>query len=188
MPKDFEKKVAKQGGAIRWRTKSLPGGKYLKIAVTRKEGKHGGRTVAHEKTKKSESIERIKELFALEEAGHKKGCTCGFCKNMGKIGEWRKGKKTKEVEESRDDTKTGKVNLGGSAAKAYHNMTSKEAMSPGWKPKAYQSAAAEVTNQKDREHSFANKGYGEETGGKALPKKRPGESLAQRLVRRMLDS
>ncbi len=51
-----EAKIRKRGGAIRWRTKSLPGGKYMHIAVTRKAGPKGGRTVAGEirqkKTKK----------------------------------------------------------------------------------------------------------------------------------------
>lgn len=88
----------------------------------------------------------------------------------------------------RDDTKTGKVNLGGPASRAYHNMTSRQAMSPGWKPQAYMNAAAEVTNQQSRKRGFANKGFGQSTSGKALPKTRPGESLVDELVNQLLDS
>ena len=87
----------------------------------------------------------------------------------------------------RDDTKTSKVNLGGPAAWQYHNMTSKQAMSAGWKPRAFIDMAAEVTDQKDREHGFANSGEGETTTGKPLPKKRPGESLVQDLLRELLE-
>ncbi len=53
MPTSKEKA---QGGVIRYRTKKLPGGKYIHIAVTRKEGPRGGRTVAgpvHKKKKAS---------------------------------------------------------------------------------------------------------------------------------------
>ena len=45
----------------------------------------------------------------LGEAGHKSGCQCGFCKNKGNIGNWKKGKKAEkpeaeaEVEESTAD-------------------------------------------------------------------------------------
>ncbi len=45
-------KIRKRGGTIRWRTKSLPGGKYMHIAVTRKTGPKGGRTVGGEIHKK----------------------------------------------------------------------------------------------------------------------------------------
>ena len=40
-----EKEIKKRGGAIRWRTIDLPNGKYLHIAIVRKKGKRGGRTV-----------------------------------------------------------------------------------------------------------------------------------------------
>jgi hypothetical protein len=43
MPTSEERK---RGGAVRYRTKKLPGGKYIHIAVVRKEGPRGGRTVA----------------------------------------------------------------------------------------------------------------------------------------------
>jgi len=36
---------------MRWRTKSLPRGRYLKVAITRRKGPRGGRTVAHLKRK-----------------------------------------------------------------------------------------------------------------------------------------
>jgi hypothetical protein len=54
MPKAFERKVSKRGGAVRWRNKAIPGhpGEYLKVAITRKKGSHGGKTVAYKKTKK----------------------------------------------------------------------------------------------------------------------------------------
>lgn len=41
-----EAEIRRRGGAIRYRTKKLPGGKYIHIAVTRKKGPRGGRTVA----------------------------------------------------------------------------------------------------------------------------------------------
>ena len=41
-----EAKIKKRGGAKRWRTKKLPGGKYVRVAVTRKKGPRGGQTVA----------------------------------------------------------------------------------------------------------------------------------------------
>lgn len=41
-----ESEIRKRGGAIRWRTKDLPNGKYIHIAVVRKVGKRGGHTVA----------------------------------------------------------------------------------------------------------------------------------------------
>jgi hypothetical protein len=46
MPAKFEKKVKAQGGAIRWRSKSVKG-HLFRIAVTKKKGPHGGRTVAY---------------------------------------------------------------------------------------------------------------------------------------------
>ena len=48
------KKEKARGGVVRYRTKKLPGGKYIHIAVTRREGPRGGRTVAgpvHKKKK-----------------------------------------------------------------------------------------------------------------------------------------
>lgn len=41
-----EAEIAKRGGATRWRTLKLKGGKYIRIAVVKKEGKQGGHTVA----------------------------------------------------------------------------------------------------------------------------------------------
>lgn len=49
-----EKEIAARGGAKKWRTIKLPGGKYVKVAIVRKRGKRGGTTVAgpvHEKEK-----------------------------------------------------------------------------------------------------------------------------------------
>lgn len=145
----------------------------------------------------------------FERGAHKAGCTCGFCKNKGKIADhWKKkiddaskGKKT-EPEEPKGMTEglerffethvEGQVKLStgsikGSANKAYHTMTSKQAMTPEFKPRAYQRAAAEATNQTGRMASFKNKGEGETQTGKPLPKKRAGES-AQRVAATLLDS
>lgn len=38
--------IRARGGAQRYRTISLPGGKYLHVAITRKSGPRGGKTVA----------------------------------------------------------------------------------------------------------------------------------------------
>lgn len=48
--------IKKRGDAIRYRTKTLPGGKYVRIAVTRKKGPRGGRTVAGEVHKKKKRV------------------------------------------------------------------------------------------------------------------------------------
>ena len=40
-----ERAIKRRGGAIRWRTKRVRGG-YFRIAVVRKLGPRGGRTVA----------------------------------------------------------------------------------------------------------------------------------------------
>jgi hypothetical protein len=41
-----EKEIRARGGAKRWRTVKLPGGRTLRVAVVRKPGKRGGHTVA----------------------------------------------------------------------------------------------------------------------------------------------
>ena len=38
--------IKARGGAKRYRTISLPGGKYIHLAITRKTGPRGGKTVA----------------------------------------------------------------------------------------------------------------------------------------------
>lgn len=48
MPEETERKIAEQGGAIRWRTLKLPSGRYLHVAVTKHKGPRGGQTVAGE--------------------------------------------------------------------------------------------------------------------------------------------
>ena len=35
-----------RGGVVRYRTKKLPNGKYIRFAIVRKRGPHGGKTVA----------------------------------------------------------------------------------------------------------------------------------------------
>lgn len=137
----------------------------------------------------------------LAEAKHKSGCQCGFCKNKGKIGDWRKKKAEKpeaekpEAEEPVEEAKapgevklSKGVNLGGPAARTYSKMTSKQAMTPGWKTKAYVKAAGEVAglNKSGQVQGFKNKSAGETTSGKKLPKTRPGESRAVALVNHLL--
>lgn len=203
MPKDFERKVAARGGATRWRNVPIPGrkDKYLKVAVTRGSGPEGGKTVAHVKKKQTEDVERIKAFFGrsvLVEGKHKSGCCCGFCKNKGKIGDWKKNKPAdKEPEEPKgmDEGIPGEVKLSkgsgnvGSANKAYGSMTSKQAMTPEFKPKAYIKAAGEVAGLpgKGQMSGFKNKSEGETTSGARLPKKRPGESV-EKVVAALLDS
>lgn len=41
-----EAEIRARGGAKRWRTITLPGGKSMKVAVVRKAGPRGGHTVA----------------------------------------------------------------------------------------------------------------------------------------------
>ena len=41
-----EKAIRKRGGALRWRTVDLPNGEYIHVAVVRKKGPRGGRTIA----------------------------------------------------------------------------------------------------------------------------------------------
>ena len=48
MPKAFEKEVAARGGAIRWRTIKRKGGRMFRVAIVRKKGPRGGRTVSYE--------------------------------------------------------------------------------------------------------------------------------------------
>jgi hypothetical protein len=43
MPTSVERK---RGGVIKYRTKRLSNGRYIRIAIVRKPGKRGGRTVA----------------------------------------------------------------------------------------------------------------------------------------------
>lgn len=50
-----EAKIASRGGAVRWRTKKLPNGKYVHIAVVRKAGPQGGKTVAGQVKKRKGS-------------------------------------------------------------------------------------------------------------------------------------
>jgi hypothetical protein len=41
-----EAEIRKRGGAIRWRTLKLSGGRTIRVAVVRKKGPRGGKTVA----------------------------------------------------------------------------------------------------------------------------------------------
>jgi hypothetical protein len=52
------KKEKEQGGVVRYRTKKLPGGKYIHIAVTKKEGPRGGKTVAGPVHKKKKTAQK----------------------------------------------------------------------------------------------------------------------------------
>jgi hypothetical protein len=134
----------------------------------------------------------------LIEAAHRKECCCGFCKNRGNIGNLRKkaaGKPEPEekpdddaVEESEGAVKLSKgVGLDGPATRAYHGMTSKQAMTPEWKPKARIAAAGELVGMSTTDQKgFQNKGEGRTTSGARVPKTRPGESRAAQMVDRLL--
>lgn len=67
------------------------------------------------------------------------------------------------IAEMRDDLGS-KVKLGPAATK-YARMTSKQAMTPEWKPKAYMDMVAEITGQQDRKKGFKNKDAGQSTSG-----------------------
>lgn len=45
-----EAEIARRGGAIRWRTVTMPDGKVMRVAVVRRKGPRGGRTVAGKPT------------------------------------------------------------------------------------------------------------------------------------------
>lgn len=71
-----EEEIKKRGGAVRWRTKKLPGGKYTRVAVTKKAGPRGGKTVAGPvRTKKREEMtarEKIEAGLQEERKSHDK--------------------------------------------------------------------------------------------------------------------
>lgn len=46
MPEEVEREIRRRGGALRYRTLKLPDGRYLHVAVTRRPGPRGGRTIA----------------------------------------------------------------------------------------------------------------------------------------------
>lgn len=166
---------------------SMKGGELNKFAST----KTGG-LPKHVK----EGTEAVANLFgqSLLEKGHRSGCTCGFCKNKGSFGKKAKAdEKNKEkqlaepsepepVKESGTDVKrsTG-VNLGGPAASAYHSMTSKQAMTPGWKPKAYIKAAGELSGntKHGQTKGFKNRSAAETTTGKHIESRVPGAAAKQ---------
>lgn len=41
-----EREIVARGGAVKWRTVRLKNGKYVRVAIVRKPGPRGGRTVA----------------------------------------------------------------------------------------------------------------------------------------------
>jgi hypothetical protein len=51
-----EAKIKARGGAKRWRTKKLPGGKYIHVAVVPQAGPHGGHTISGEVHKKKQAV------------------------------------------------------------------------------------------------------------------------------------
>ena len=64
MPTDEEKE---RGGAKRYRTISLPGGKYLHVAIVPKAGPRGGHTVSGPVRKsKKEMAEKLAEMKRRE--------------------------------------------------------------------------------------------------------------------------
>lgn len=51
-----EAKIKARGGAKRWRTKKLPGNKFVHIAVVPKAGPRGGHTISGEVHKKKQAV------------------------------------------------------------------------------------------------------------------------------------
>lgn len=41
-----EREIRERGGAKRWRTVKLPDGRYVRVAIVKKEGPNGGHTVS----------------------------------------------------------------------------------------------------------------------------------------------
>lgn len=48
MPAWFDKEVKKRGGVVRWRDRKTKSGKLFRIAVVRKAGPRGGKTLSYE--------------------------------------------------------------------------------------------------------------------------------------------
>ena len=48
MPTPIDKEIKARGGAVRWRTVKRKGGRTWRVAVVRKKGPRGGRTVSYE--------------------------------------------------------------------------------------------------------------------------------------------
>jgi hypothetical protein len=48
MPTPIDKQIKERGGVIRWREVERKGGKKFRIAVVRKPGPRGGRTLSYE--------------------------------------------------------------------------------------------------------------------------------------------
>jgi hypothetical protein len=48
MPTPIDKQIKERGGVIRWRTVKRKSGKEFRIAVVRKAGPRGGRTISYE--------------------------------------------------------------------------------------------------------------------------------------------
>jgi hypothetical protein len=48
MPSWFDKEIKKRGGVVRWREKRAKSGKLFRVAVVRKPGPRGGRTISYE--------------------------------------------------------------------------------------------------------------------------------------------
>ena len=69
-------------------------------------------------------------------------------------------------------------------------MTSKQAMIAGWKPKTYIKAAGEISgnNRTGQMKGFKNKGVGQTTSGKPLPKTRPGESAPSAAAKQIVEA
>lgn len=48
MPTPIDKEIRERGGVVRWREKKTKSGKLFRIAVVRKKGPRGGRTISYE--------------------------------------------------------------------------------------------------------------------------------------------
>jgi hypothetical protein len=138
-----------------------------------------------------DSVEQIKAM--ISEGRHKVGCTCGFCKNMGK----GFGKKKEEVEpeepkespmsEGQDDI--GKLNM---SPEAKHYARRGGLASMKRQPKDYVNMVAADTNQKGKKAGFRNFDAAEKPSGGSMGAspgltKKKNESLAQEVVDTMLN-
>ncbi len=48
MPTPIDKQIAARGGVVRWRERKTKSGKLFRIAVVKKPGPRGGRTLSYE--------------------------------------------------------------------------------------------------------------------------------------------
>ena len=174
---------SKLRGASKQMAGSMSKGELRKFAKTGRAG-----LPKHVK----DSVEQIKAM--ISEGRHKPGCTCGFCKNMGK----GFGKKKEEAEpeepketpmaEGRDDI--GKLPFS-SQGKAYARRSGLASMKK--QPQQYISMVAKELNEPSKQKGFKNFDAAEKSSGGAMGSsggltKKKNESLAHEVVDAMLNS